>query len=55
MNFIADSGADNVLLITSDTKAKEHVVTRVYDAHDLTTPVRKFTETELKLDELDRR
>ena len=50
LNFIVDS--EDVLLITSDTKAKEHVVTRVYDAHDLTAPVRKFTESQINLDSL---
>jgi hypothetical protein len=50
LNFIVDP--DNVLLITSDTKTKEHVVTRVYDAHDLTAPVRKFTESQINLDSL---
>jgi hypothetical protein len=52
LNFIADSDSENVLLITSDTKAKEHVVTQIYDARDLTRPVVKFTENEPKLDEL---
>jgi hypothetical protein len=52
LNFITDSQADNVLTITSDTKAKEHVGTRVYDAHDLTAPVRQFAESGPKLDEL---
>ena len=52
LNFITDSDAENVLLITSDTKAKEHVITRVYDAHDLTAPVRSFSQTGSKLDEL---
>jgi hypothetical protein len=50
LNFIIDS--DNVVLITSDTKAKEHVVTRVYDAHDLTAPVRSFSQSGPKLDSL---
>ncbi len=50
LNFIVDS--ENVLLITSDTKTKEHVVTRVYDVHDMTAPVRKFTESQINLDSL---
>ncbi len=53
LNFIVEPGVDNVLIITSDTKAKEFVVTRIYDAHDLTTrPARKFTENQSNLDEL---
>ncbi len=36
MNFIIDH---EVLLITSDTKAKEHVVTKVYPVADLVLPI----------------
>jgi hypothetical protein len=52
LNFVTDSDGENVLLITSDTKAKEHVVTRVYDAHDLIASHRKITENKVKLDDL---
>ncbi len=50
LNFIIES--DNVLLVTSDTAAKEHTVTRIYDAHDFARPARKFTENEPNLDAL---
>ena len=36
LNFIIDH---EVLLITSDTKAKEHVVTKVYPVADLVLPI----------------
>ncbi|HEV2970222.1 MAG TPA: hypothetical protein VGY55_09545 [Pirellulales bacterium] len=39
--------ADNVLLITTDAKAKEHVVVRLYDIRDLnSTPPRKLIQPE---------
>jgi hypothetical protein len=45
LNYIAID--DNVLLITTDAKAKEHVVVRLYDVRDLTsTPPRKLIRPE---------
>jgi hypothetical protein len=50
LSFFIES--DNVLLITSETAVREHTITRVYDAHDLARPARKFTENQPNLDSL---
>ncbi|HEV3418442.1 MAG TPA: hypothetical protein VG056_16580 [Pirellulales bacterium] len=41
---------DNVLLITTDAKAKEHIVVRLYDVRDLTMPSSRFIKPEVDFD-----
>jgi hypothetical protein len=43
---------DNVLLITSDAKAKESLVSRTYEVHDLAMPLRNGKGTVLPFDRL---
>jgi type II secretory pathway component GspD/PulD (secretin) len=50
LNFVEID--DNVLQITSDAKAKESLISRTYDVHDLALPIRRANSSETPLEGL---
>ncbi len=53
LNYIIPEGVDNVLLITTDAKVKEHRIARLYNAQEFSRPVNEFSaNTGSDLDEI---